>query len=160
MGIGPDPVGKGLLDQGLLALSDGCLLPVQDCGTFAILVFEVVKNTDVLEVQRLLHDLIAVDPACAVGAAGLDVPGVIGFALNVPLAGVFGVADMDVPLAISRCGEELEHKLFHNFRRQPGGAETDGDFRRCQVSGLNALQGFHIDRIICGAQLRALPGLP
>ena len=160
MGIGPNPVCKGLLDQGLLALGDGGLLPVQHGGFPAVLVRNVVEDPHILEVQRLLQNLVAVDPARAVGAVDLDVPVIPVLAFDVPFPGVPGEAHMHIPLAVARGREQLEHELLHDLRRQPGCAEADGDFRRRQIGGLDALKGFYVDLIVGGAELRALSGLP
>ena len=43
----PDPLGKGILDQLLLALGDGRLFLVQDGNSPAFRVFFIIKNADI-----------------------------------------------------------------------------------------------------------------
>ena len=43
----PDPLGKGILDQLLLALGDGGFLLVEDSGFPAIGIVHIIKNADI-----------------------------------------------------------------------------------------------------------------
>ena len=84
----PDPLLERLLDLLLLGLGDGGLLLIQDRLTISILIFNIVKDADILQVKGLLHDLIAVDTLSTVGVMSLDAAPVIGLPLNVPFSGV------------------------------------------------------------------------
>ena len=148
----PDPVLERLLDELLLALGDSRLLLVQDGNAVAMMVCFVVKNSHIPQVQRLLNDLVAADALGAVGVLGLDVAFIVGFALNVPFAGVLGIMDMDIPPAAVGGTEQLKHELFHDLGRKPGGPQPDGDLAGGQVHRLHPFQCLHI----CGIVLRVL----
>ena len=125
--ITPNPFRKCALDELLLALCNGRFLLVEDGGLLTVGVFNVIKDTDITEVQRFLDDLVAVDARRAVGAVCLDVAPVIAFALHIPFAGVFRVMDFDVPLAIVGRREQAEHELRHDLRWQPCCTQTNGN---------------------------------
>ena len=80
----PDPLGKGILDQLLLALRDGGFLLVEDSGFPAIGIVHIIENTDIFQVQGVLNDLVGVDAFGAVGADGLDIAAIRAFAFNAP----------------------------------------------------------------------------
>ena len=64
---------------------------------------------------------------------------------------------MDVPLAVSRCAEQLKHKLLRNLRRKPGRTKSDRNLACRQVNGLYSLQCSHILGIIFRIELCAAP---
>ena len=66
--------------------------------------------------------------------------------------------NLDVPLCVPRCSQELKHKLFDNFGRQPSSTKPNGDLAGGQVFGLHPFQCFHIDGVIFGVKLRRLSG--
>lgn len=108
-----------MLDELLLALGDGCLLAVEHRLLSAVRVLQIVEDAHISKIQGLLNDLVAVDPACAVGVGGLNVAPVVAFALDIPLAGVLGIVNMDVPLTVARGGEQLKGELLDELQRQP-----------------------------------------
>jgi hypothetical protein len=65
--IVPYPSPERVLDLLLLLLCNRGFLPVQDAYFFTIRVDLLVKNADILEVERLFDDLIGVD---AIGTKG------------------------------------------------------------------------------------------
>ena len=152
--VRPDPILKALLDQLLLCLCDCRFLFVQDGFLFAVCVLYIVEDADILQVQRFLDDLIGVDTLRAIGAVRLHIAAVIGFALNVPFAGIGREMNLDVPLCVPRCSQELKHKLFDNFGRQPSSTKPNGNLAGGQVFGLHSFQCFHIDCVIFGVKLR------
>ena len=154
--VRPNPILKALLDQLLLCLCDCCFLLVQDGFLFAVCVLHIVKDTDILQVQRFLDDLIGVDTLRAIGAVRLHIAAVIGFALNVPFAGIGGEVNLDIPLCVPRCPQELEHKLFHNIRGQPSCSKANSNLAGCKVFRLYPFQCFHIDGVIFGIKLCGL----
>jgi len=146
--ICPNPVRERLLDQLLLALRDGRILFVQNRDFVTFRVLNVVNDTHIFEVERLLDNLVAVDPIRSVGAVGLDVALVIGFAVDAPLSGVGGVVDMDVPLTITGCVKQLKNELLDDIRGYPCSTQTDGDFACRQVLRLYLCQSFNICNIL------------
>ena len=106
----PDPLLKCLLDELLFSLGDGRLLLIQHRPLVSLAVLKVIEDTDVLEVQRLLHDLVAVDAVGAVGAVGANVGTVVGFPFDVPFTGEAGVVDVNVAAGPPWRVKELKHE--------------------------------------------------
>ena len=153
----PNPVGKSLLDQLLLSLSDCCFLLIEYSRFLAVLVLDIVEDPHVLKVERLFHNLIAVDAARTIGVIRFDIRAVVGFTLHVPFARVLREVNMDVPLAVPRCVEQVKHELLCNLRRKPGRTESDRNLACSQVNGLYSLQRSHILGIILRIELCAAP---
>ena len=96
IGVFPDPVCKCLFDQLLLALGDGRFL----CSERDAVAMLVLHNRNGHHADSgFPDDLIAVDAIGAIGAVGINIAPVVGLAFHIPLAGVFGEMDFDVPLA-------------------------------------------------------------
>ena len=104
----PDPFGKGVFNEFLLALGDGGFLLVEDSGFPAIGIVHIIKNTDILQIQGVLNDLIGVDALGAVGADGLHVAAILALALNTPLAGDAGIVDLHAPLRAAGCPQRFK----------------------------------------------------
>ena len=155
LGVLPDPVLERLLDKFLLALGDSRFLLVQDGNTVAMMVCLIIINAYIPQVQCFLYDLIAVDAFGAVGVLGLDVALIIGFALNVPFAGVLGIMDMDIPPAAVGGTEQFKHELFHDFRRKPGSPQPHGDLTGGQVHGLHPFQRLDMGGVVLWVQFGA-----
>ena len=115
--VRPDPILKALLNQLLLCLCDCRFLLVQNGFLFAVCVLYIVEDADIFKVQCFLDDLVGVDAPRTVGTVCLHIAAVIGLALNIPLAGIGREVNLDVPLCVPRCSQELKHKLFDNFGR-------------------------------------------
>ena len=154
----PNPVLERLLDKFLLALGDSRFLLVQDGNAVAMMVCFVIINAYIPQVQRFLNDLIAADAFGAVGVLGLDVALIVGFALNVPFAGVLGIMDMDIPPAAVGGTEQLKHELFHDLGRKPGSSQPHGDLTGGQVYRLHPFQSLDMGGK-CRVLLRPGPGL-
>lgn len=75
---------------------------------------------------------------------GLDTGSVNGFALDVPLSRVLGIADMDVPEHIEGRLKKLEHEVLHHIHGKPGGSQPDGDLTGGQIHRLDGFQCFQI----------------
>ena len=155
--IFPNPVRKSLFDKLLFALRDCCFLLIEHSRFLAVLILDIIEYPHVLQVQRLFHDLIAVDPARTIGVVRFDIRAVVGFTLHVPFARILREVNMDVPLAVSRCVEQVKHELLCNLRRKPGCTESDRDLACRQVNGLYSLQCSHILGIIFRIELCAAP---
>ena len=155
--IFPNPVRKSLFDKLLFALRDCCFLLIEHSRFLAVLILDIIEDPHVLQVQRLFHDLIAVDPARTIGVVRFDIRAVVGFTLHVPFARILREVNMDVPLAVSRCPEQLKHELLCNLRRKPGRTESDRNLACRQVNGLYSLQCSHILGIIFRIELCAAP---
>ena len=157
VGIFPNPVCKSLFDKLLFALRDCCFLLIEHSRFLAVLVLDIVEDPHVLQVQRLFHNLIAVDAARTIGVVRFDISAVVGFTLHVPFARILREVNMDVPLAVSRCPEQFKHELLHNLRRKPCCTESDRNLACRQVNRLHSLQSSHILGIILRIELCAAP---
>ena len=147
----PDPLSKGILDQLLLALGDGCLFLIQNGNSAAFLIVVVIKNADILQIQGNFDDFIGVDALCAVGTDGLDIAAILALALNTPLAGDAGIVDLHTPLRAAGCPQRFEDKPADIFGVQPCSAQPDGDLAGGEVGGLHLRE-----RISVGLILRVL----
>ena len=94
----PNPFSKSLFDHLLLALRDCRFLLVEHRSLFAVLILDIIEDADILQIERLFNDLIGIDAACPVGAKSFDITTVVGLALHIPLSGIAGVVNMDIPL--------------------------------------------------------------
>ena len=148
MGIFPYPVLERLLDHLLLALCDGGFLFVQHRSLFAVVIIDIIKDSHILEIQRFFDDFIAVDPICTVGVCCLNIATVIVFLRHIPLTGERCVSDLDLPLGIPGCAEQLIHKLLHHIGRKPCSTQPDGNFAGREILGLYLFQCFHIRLIL------------
>ena len=122
--IFPYPIQKRLLDERLLCLRDGGLFFVKD----GISVLVIVEDPHIPQVQRFLHDLVAVDAIRAVGVVCPDVPLIRRLSLHVPFTGMLRVMHMDFPARVGRRPEQLINKLLHNVRGNPCRAKPHRDF--------------------------------
>ena len=69
----PYPVPEGILDSLLFLLSKGRFLFVQHPALFAVRILHLVIDTHILQVQRILQDLIGIGTAGAVGHITVDI---------------------------------------------------------------------------------------
>ena len=157
VGVFPNPVRKRLFDKLLFALRDCCFLLIEHSRFFAVLILDIIEDPHVFQIQRLFHDLIAVDPARTIGVVRFDIRAVVGFTLHVPFARILREVNMDVPLAVPRCAEQLKHELLRNLWRKPGRTESDRNLTCRQVNRLYSLQSSHILGIILRIELCAAP---
>ena len=123
---------------------------------FAFVIFDMVKDTDIFQVQRFLNNLVSVYAVCAIGVGRLDIGAVIAFSFEIPLRSEIGIMNLDVPLAISRGSEQFKDELLNKFRRYPCCTEPDRNFTCRQVNRLNSLKAFDMTGIFIGIHLRHL----
>ena len=74
-----------MLDLLLLGKGDSSFFFVQDSLLLSKRIFLVIIDTNILQIQRLLDNLIGVDPVGAVGLIRFDIGAVIGLVLHIPL---------------------------------------------------------------------------
>ena len=141
----PNPVGKGIFDGLLFLLSQGGFLFVQDPLFLSIRTFNRIKDLDSFQIQCFLQNLIGVGPVSAVGDIGSHIVGAgLSLAGDLPLAGVLGVVELDVPaLPVVRL-EGFIHEILNVMGRNPCGTQSHIDFGSLQILGLGLLQIFHI----------------
>ena len=144
----PDPLGKRLLQQLLLALCDGGLLFVEHCHAPPISIILIVENADVFQVQTALDDLIGTGPQRAIGVESLDIALILALALDAPLAGDLGVMHLDIPPCTAGRVQRLKDELPDILRIQPCGTQPHGDLTGGQVHGLHLLQCLHIGKVL------------
>ena len=143
-GIIPDPIRKCLLDQFLLALSDGGFLLVQNGDSLAAVIFQIVEDANILQVQGFFDNLVGIDSTCAVGVVCLDANPVNRFTLNIPFAGVLRVVNMNVPLHVSWSFQQMEHEVLHHVGGKPCCTQSNGNFAGSQVNRLHCFQGLNM----------------
>ena len=144
----PDPLGKSLFNEFLLALGDGGFLLVEDSGFPAIGIVHIIKNADIFQVQGVLNDLIGVDALGAVGTDGLDIAAIRAFTFNAPLAGDTGIVDLYAPLRAAGCLQRFKDKPADIFGVQPCSAQPDGDLAGSEVGGLHLRERIGVDLIL------------
>ena len=128
-GIFPEPVLEGVLHGLLLLLCQGGGLLVNDAALLAIGILHGVVDTDVLEVQRLLQNLVGVGTVCAVGHVGGHVVGTgHGLASDPPLGGDGGILHLDGTAHIVGRVKGLHHELLNVLRLNPRCAQPGFDF--------------------------------
>ena len=152
--VSPYPVLKSLLYEFLLCLCDCRLFFIENGFLFALVIFDIVKDTDIFQVQRFLNYLIGIDTGSAVCAVRFYIGAVIALSLNVPFAGKLRVVNLDIPLCIAWGIEKLKHKLLENFIRNPSSTEPYGNLARRQILWLHLFKCLHIDCVIFGIQCR------
>ena len=156
--VSPYPILKALFDKFLLCLCNCRFLFVENGFFLTVLIFDIVKDTDIFQVQRFLDYLVCVNTGSAVSAVRFHIGTVITFALNVPFAGILRVVYFDVPLCIAWSIEKFKHKLLKDFGRYPSCTEPYGYFACGQVFRLNFFQSLYIDFVIFGINLGRLFG--
>ena len=144
----PDPLGKGILDQLLLALGDGGFLLVEDSGFPAIGIVHIIKNADIFQVQGVLNNLIGVNAFGAVGADGLDIAAIRAFTFNAPLTGDTGIVDLYAPLRAAGCPQRFKDKPADIFGVQPCSAQPDGDLAGSEVGGLHLCECVGVELVL------------
>ena len=144
----PNPLGKSLFNEFLLALGNGGFLFIEDGGPPPIRVILIIENTDILQIQGVLDDLIGVDALCAVGADGLDIAAILALAFDAPFTGDAGIVDLHAPLGAAGCSQRFEDKPADIFGVQPCSAQPDGDLAGSEVGGLHLRQCLGVDLIL------------
>ena len=94
-GVFPNPILKRLLDNFLLCLCRRCFLVVEYCLFVAVFVVNIVKDTHITQIKRVLDNTIGGSPLCTVGAVRLDIA-------------VIGTLILDKPIAVHRCVAYLD----------------------------------------------------
>ena len=143
----PDPLGKGILDQLLFALGDGCLFLIQNGNSAAFLIVVVIKNADILQIQGNFDDFIGVDALCAVGTDGLHIAAILALAFDAPFTGDFRIVDLHAPLCAAGCPQRFKDKPADIFGVQPCSAQPDGDLAGSEVGGLHLCQSIGVDLV-------------
>ena len=82
---GPDPVLKRLLDGLLLCLCQRGFLLIQNRLSLSVSILNIIEDFNLAEIQCLLNELVGVDAIGSIGAAGVDIPAVIAFTVDIPL---------------------------------------------------------------------------
>ena len=121
---------------------------IQNRFRFSATVINIIKDAHVLEVQRILDNLVGIDSACAVNRIRFYIGLVVGFIRDYPLSSLRNIFDAHVPSCPRRCAEKPEYKVLNDIVRNPSGAELDTDFRGCQILRLDSFKSFHIDGIL------------
>ena len=143
----PDPLGKGIFDQFLLALGDGGFLLVENSVFPAIGIVHIIEDAYIFQIQGNFDDFIGVDALGAVGADGLDIAAVLALALDAPLAGDAGIVDLHAPLRAAGCPQRFKDKPADIFGVQPCRTQPHGNFAGGEVGGLHLRERIGVDLI-------------
>ena len=145
LGVLPYPVPKSVADQLLLLLGQGSLFSVEYPFFFAVRAFDLIINTHIPQIQRILQNFIGVGPAGPVGGVVWNVAGGYGeFCRDIPLRRMGRVIDLDVPPQIPGGVQGFLHKLLDVLFVDPGSPQPHLNFRGVQVPGLGGGQGLHV----------------
>ena len=130
LGVFPDPVGKGILDDLLLLLCQHGVRFVQDALQLAFFIFDSVIDAHIFQVERVFQNLVGVGAGGAVGFGGDDVTSAHGrLALNAPFCGIGRISHFDCMAQIVGNLECFCHKLLDNFWSKPCCAQPHINFR-------------------------------
>ena len=144
----PDPLSKSLFNEFLLTLGDSGFLLVEDSGFPAIGIVHIIKNTDILQIQGVLDDLIGVDAFGAIGVERLHIAAILALALDAPFTGDFRIVDLHVPLCAAGRPQRFKDKPADIFGVQPCSAQPDGDLAGGEVGGLHLRECISVDLIL------------
>ena len=97
----PYPILKRLLDGFLLRLCRRGFLVVEYCLFVAVFVVNIVKDTHITQIKRVLDNTIGGSPLCTVGAVRLDISVIGTLILNKPIAVNRGISYPDTALCIA-----------------------------------------------------------
>ena len=103
----PYPILKRLLDYFLLCLCCRGFLMVKYRFSVAVFVQNIVKDTHITQIQRVLDNTIGGSPLCTVGAVRLDISVIGTLILYKPVAVYRRIAYPDSACRIARWGEPL-----------------------------------------------------
>ena len=142
--IFPDPVLESVLDLLLFHLGFLRGSGVQNADFVALHILFGVEDAHIPQVQAFLQDVVEVGALCAVGHGGFNVAACIAFVGHIPNAGQRNVQHLHaVPHIVGRI-HQLIGKLLDEFRCQPSGTQTHGNFAGFQVLRLHGFQCLHI----------------
>ena len=142
--IFPDPVLESVLDLLLFHLGFLRGSGVQNADSVALHILFGIKDAHIPQVQAFLQDMVEVGALCAVGHCGFNVAACIAFVGHIPYAGQRYVQHLHaVPHIVGRV-HQLIGKLLDEFRCQPSGTQTHGNFAGLQVLRLHGFQCLHI----------------
>ena len=144
-GVFPNPILKRLLDNFLLCLCRRSFLVVEYCLFVAVFVVNIVKDTHITQIQRVLDNTIGGSPLCTVGAVRLDISVIGTLILNKPVAVYRRIAYLDSACRIARWGQQLYNKPLNILLRYPSSTKPHGDFARTQILWNNLFECFGVD---------------
>ena len=140
----PDPVLESVLDLLLFHLGFLRGSGVQNADFVALHILFGIKDAHIPQVQAFLQDVVEVGALCAVGHGGFNVAARIALVGHIPYAGQRNVQHLHaVPHIVGRI-HQLIGKLLDEFRCQPSGTQTHGNFAGLQVLRLYGFQCLHI----------------
>ena len=140
----PDPVLESVLDLLLFHLSFLRGSGVQNADLIALHILFGIKDAHIPQVQAFFQNVIEVGALCAVGHGGFNVAARIAFVGHIPNAGQRYVQHLHaVPHIVGRV-HQLIGKLLDEFRCQPSGTQTHGNFAGFQVLRLHGFQCLYI----------------
>ena len=140
----PYPVLESVLDLLLFHLGFLRGSGVQNADFVALHILFGIKDAHIPQVQAFLQDVVEVGALCAVGHGGFNVAARIALVGHIPDAGQRNVQHLHaVPHIVGRV-HQLIGKLLDEFRCQPSGTQTHGNFAGLQVLRLHGFQCLHI----------------
>ena len=145
----PYPIPESILNCLLFLLGKRSFLLVKDTALFTVRILHLVIDSHILQVQRILQNLIGIGTGGSVGHIAVHVA-VAGraFSFDAPFRRKFGKLYLNAPLQIKRRPEGLPHELIDIIRIDPCRTQTNVDLRSVQVFGLRLFQRLHIHLIL------------
>ena len=142
--IFPDPVLESVLDLLLFHLGFLGGSGVQHPNLVALHILFGVEDAHIPQVQAFLQDMVEVGALRAVGHGGLNVAACKALVGHIPDAGQRYVQHLHaVPHIVGRVHQFIG-KLLDEFRCQPSGTQTHGNFAGLQVFRLHGFQCLYI----------------
>ncbi len=146
--VPPYPVLERQLEHGLLLLGKGRFLGIKNTPFIAVPVCYGIVNLCVLQIQRVLQQLIGADPRGAVGTVRRHIVlADMGPVADIPGVDYGRILHMDLISGIARGPERFVHELPDVLRVHPIRTQPDGNFRSVQVPRLYSFQGADVDLI-------------
>ena len=140
----PYPILESVLDLLLFHLGFLCGSGIQNANLVALHILFGIKDAHIPQVQAFFQNVVEVGTLCAVGYGGFNVAARIAFVGHIPDAGQRYVQHLHAVPHIIRCVHQLIGKLLDEFRCQPSGTQTHGNFAGLQVLRLHGFQCLHI----------------
>ena len=117
-----------LFDQVLFSLCNGGFLLIEDRLAPAFFIFHIVIHTGITQIQTILDDLVGVYPVRTIGIICTRISPVYTFSLDVPISGMPGKMNFNLPLGIVWRLQEFKHELCYIFLWYPCSTKTHTDF--------------------------------
>ena len=147
LGIFPNPLLKSSFDLFLFALRDGGFLLIEHGFFVAVLVHNIVVNTNIFQIKSFLDNLVCVDSLRSVNAICLDIALILALVGKHPLRCLRNEFNLNKPSDIVGIAEQFVNKVVNILGRNPYRTELYTDFRSGQILRLHLFKCFYVNVI-------------